>query len=162
MKRLAIPVVVIALLGAFTFWWFSPLQIVKRRTRTMLETLALEAGSGRSGRQMGVYSLNALLAPEVELKSADIDRANGVFERSEIESAFSWLCDQAKQTRFDLKDFRSVKITGDRADVAFSAEVLVELPNSRPADGFYQVEFRWLREDETWRLSRAVWTVVPP
>ena len=162
MKRFALPVVLLALLGAFAFWWFSPVQIVKRLTQTMLETLTLEAGSGRSGRQMGVYSINALLAPEVELKSADIDRANGTFERSEIESAFSWLCEQAKQTRFDLKDFRSVKITGDQADVAFSAEVLVELPNARLAEGLYQVEFRWLREDETWRLSRAVWTAARP
>lgn len=162
MKRFAFPFVILALLGAFTFWWFSPVQIVKRRTTTLLQTLTLEDGTGRSSRQMGVYSINALLAPDVELKSDDIDRANGMFERSEIESAFSWLCDQAKQTRFDLKDFRSVKITGDQADVVFSADVLVELPNARPAEGLYQVEFQWLREDETWRLSRAVWTAVLP
>ena len=54
---------------------------------------------------MGVYSLNALLASEVELENPTIEEANGTFERSEMESAFSWLCEQAKQTRFELEKF---------------------------------------------------------
>lgn len=158
MKRFALPVFIVAILGAFLFWWFSPVQVVKRRTQTLLEVLTMEAGSGKAGRQAGVYSLNALLASEVELVTPTIPEANGTFERPEMESAFSWLGEQAKQTRFELEKIHSVKIAGDRADVSFSLDALVELPNSRPADGRYEVVFQWQREDNHWRLASARWT----
>ncbi len=157
MKRLIFPLLVVALLAAFLFWWFSPGQILKRRTRSLLETLTMDAGAGRSTRQMGVYSLNALLAPEVELNTPTIQQANGTFERADLESAYAWLCQQAKQTRFELDRFESVSIIGNRGEVAFSLDALVELPTYRPADGRYQVTFRWQREDDNWRLAAATW-----
>lgn len=162
MKRFGLPVFILALLGAFAFWWFSPVQVLKRRTQTLLETLTLESGSGKAARQMGAYSLNALLASEVELDTPTLQEANGTFERSEMESAFSWLCEQARQTRFELEEFRSVKIDGARADVAFILDALVELPTERPADGRYEVTFRWQLDDDGWHLSRASWVEAKP
>lgn len=160
MKRLVISCTIVALTGAFAVWWFSPGRILKRRTLSLLESLTMDSGTKRSARQMGVYSLNALLASEVELNTPAIEQANGTFERSELESAFSWLCDQAKQTRFELDEFDSVTVTGDVGEVAFSLEALVELPAYRPADGHYQVTFQWRREDDVWRLERATWLEV--
>jgi hypothetical protein len=162
MKRFGLPVFILALLGALAFWWFSPVQILKRRTETLLRTLTLESGSSKAARQMGVYSLNALLAPEVELETPTIPEANGTFERSEMESSFSWLCEQARETRFELVKFHSVRIDGDRADVAFSLEALVQLPSHRPADGRYEVTFRWLLDDNGWHLSKAKWLEAKP
>jgi hypothetical protein len=160
MKRLALPVVVIALIGAFAFWWFSPVQIVKRRTETLLDTVTLEAGSGRGGRPLKGYTLNALLAPQVILDTPTIEQANGTFTRSEMESAFSWLCEQAKETRFELEEFRSVEVVDDEAVVGFTLEALVELPSYKPADGSFLVDFHWRREKDGWRLTRAVWREV--
>ena len=157
MKRLGLPIFILALLGALAFWWFSPAQVVKRRTQTLLQTITLESGSGKAGRQMGAYSLSALLAREVELDTPTIEEANGTFGRSAMESAFSWLCDQAKETRFEMQNIHSIQIQGDRGKVAFSLEALVELPSYRPADGRYEVVFHWLREDGAWRLHRASW-----
>lgn len=158
MKRLAPAVFIVALLGALAFWWFSPTQVVKRRTQNLLQVLTLEPGSGQSGRQLGVYSLNALLAPEVKLKSRSISQANGTFARSELESAYSWLCGQARQTEFTLDQFHSVIVEGDQATVECAITALVDLPNDRPADGNYEVTFRWTREDDNWRLSSATWS----
>jgi hypothetical protein len=158
MKRIGLPVFVIALLGAFLFWWFSPVQVIQRKTGTLLETLTLRASTGTASRQMGVYSLNALLADEVELKSTSIREANGSFERSEMESAYSWLCGQAKHTRFDLISFRSVDIDDKTATVNFTLNAVVELPAYRPADGDYDVQLRWQREKDGWKLSSATWT----
>jgi hypothetical protein len=158
MKRIGLPIIILALLGAFLFWWFSPVQMLKRRTQNLLETLTMESGTGAATRQMGVYSLNALLAEEVELESGSIAEANGTFERSEMESFYSWLSQQAKQTRFDLINFETVEIDDDTAEVSFALEALVELPSYRPADGKYDVDFRWRREDDGWRLTSAKWT----
>lgn len=157
MKRFIIPSAALLVLAAFLFWWFSPTQVLKRRTHSLLETLTMDAGTGKSTRQLGAYSLNALLAREVELSTPTIDQANGTFERSELESAFSWLCQQAKQTHFELDEFRAVNISGDRGEVVFSLEALVELPTYRPVDGRFGVTFRWQREEESWRLTGAEW-----
>lgn len=158
MKRIGLPIVVLALLGAFLFWWFSPSQVLKRRTDSLLQTLTLEAGSGKATRQAGVYSLNALLASEVELETAVPAEANGTFERSELESAFSWLCEQAKETRFERVGIRNIRIDGDSAVVECVLEATVELPSHRPVDGRHLAALHWIREDNVWRLSKAVWS----
>jgi hypothetical protein len=157
MKRFHVYAMMAVLLAGFLFWWFSPVQVLKRRTLSILETMTLDSSAGRSSRQLGVYSLNALLASEVELESTSISQANGTFEREDLESAFTWLCQQARKTRFEHKRFESVNVTGDTGEVIFVIDALVELPTYRPADGIYQVRFRWRRGDDGWRLERAEW-----
>ncbi len=157
MRRFALPAVLLALSGAFVFWWFSPVQVLKRRTNSFLQALTIESGSGKTGRHLATYKLNALLAEEVELTAPSMPEADGNFQRSELESAFSWLCDQAKQTRFDLENFRSVRVDDGQADVTFALNALVDLPGYRPADGRYEVTFHWQQEKDGWRLTRAQW-----
>ena len=161
MKRFIVPLAVVAVLALLGVWWFSPAQVVKRKTANLLSTLTLDAGTGRVGRQMATYSLNALLAEEVRLETPTIKEANGTFARSELESAFSWLCNQAKETRFDLQKIHSIEITGDKAQVELALFGLVELPTYRPADGNYDVTFYWQKEEDGWRLTRATWNQVP-
>ena len=161
MKRPAILLLIAAILIALGVWWFSPGQVVKRKSLSLLSTLTMESGMGSVSRQAGAYSLNALLAKEVELDTPTIKEANGTFERSELESAYAWLSNQAKQTRFELQDLRSVTIKEKEAVVEMSLEGFVELPTYRPADGSYDVVFNWRREEDGWRLYRATWTQAP-
>ncbi len=161
MKRLALSALFLALAAGFAFWWFSDTQVVKRRTQKLLTTLTLDGGSGKVTRQMGAYALNSLLAADVRLDTPTIKEANGTFGREELESAYSWLCNQAKQTRFELEDIRSVTITGDKAVVVLTLTGLVELPQYKPVDGSFDVTFDWRKEKDGWRLTQAVWTQVP-
>ncbi len=161
MKRLVISLIVIAILGGFGAWWFSDTQVLKRRTQSLLITLTLDSGTGKVGRQMGAYSLNALLASEVALDTPTIKEANGTFQRDELEAIFSWLCNQAKETRFVLLDLRSVTVNGDKATVDLTLSGLVVLPNYRPADGKYDVTFDWQKDQDGWRLNHATWKQVP-
>jgi hypothetical protein len=160
MKRLVISLVILALLAGFGIWWFSDTQVLKRRTQSLLTTLTLDSGTGKVGRQMGSYSLNALLAEQVDLDTPTIKEANGSFQREELESIYSWLCNQAKETRFELQDLRSVTVNGDTAKVDLTLIGLVVLPNYRPADGTYDVTFEWKKEKDVWRLNHATWKQV--
>lgn len=161
MKRLVIFAVGMVAAVAFCIWWFSPVQVLKRRTESLLTTLTLDSGTGKAGRQMAAYSLNSLLASQVELENPEIEEANGSFERAELESVFSWLCNQARQTRFEAGKFHSVSVNGDAAKVKLSLTGLVEMPTYRPADGTYEVAFDWQKEEDGWRLHRAVWRQLP-
>ncbi len=160
-RRLAIPFAILVLLGGFALWWYSSTQVLKRQTHQILSTLTLEAGSGSAGRQLGVYRLSALLAPEVEFQTPTLDEANGSFDRSEVESAYSWLCEQTKESYFKLLDFHSININGDQAEVAFALEALVQLPSLRLADGRYEATFYWQIHDHAWQLTRASWVKAP-
>lgn len=161
MKRYIFPGIVLLAMIGFTFWWFSPTQALKRKTNNLLAALTMDADSGRVGRQTGAYSLNALLAEQVELDTPTIKEANGTFERNEMESAYGWLSNQAKQTRFELKTLHSIDITGDKAVVKLTLFGLVELPTYRPADGTYDVVFDWVKKEDGWRLTKATWTQKP-
>ncbi len=159
MKRSVLLLVILALLGGFAVWWFQPAQVLRRRTRSLLSTLTLQSGDDKRARQIGVYALNGLLSSQVEFVAPpSLDQASGNFERSEVESAFAWLCDQAKLTRFQLRQFHTVTVTGDQADVTCLIDALVELPESRPINGRYECAFHWQLEHETWHLTRATWT----
>lgn len=151
--------VVLGLAGA---WWFSPEQVLKRRTVSLLSTLTMDRGAGKTTRQFATYSLNRLLAPEVELDTPTIREANGTFERAELESAFSWLANQARETRFDLKNLHSISVKGDTGTVKVTLEGLVELPVYRPADGLYLATFDWVKTEDGWRLTRASWRDAGP
>ncbi len=161
MKRSAIVAIAGALLISFGIWWFSPTQVVKRRTLGLLETASLDAGSGRGVRQMAVYSMNGYLGSQVELDIPSVERANGSFDKSSLELGFSGLVNQAKQTKFAMREIRDISVEGGIGKVVLVVDAVVELPTYRPVDGIYEVTFEWKKGDDGWRLTRAKWVENP-
>jgi hypothetical protein len=157
MKKIWIALITAALLIPLGMWWFSPEQVIMRRTKHLMEVLSLSEGSGVPLRQAKVFSMNALLAPEVELIIPEISDANGSFDKQEMESAFSWICQNAKHSRFDVIAFRDVKVAGDTATVRFLAEGYIELGSGRPADGTFEVTIVWKKGGDGWRYQKVVW-----
>ncbi|MGJ8633495.1 MAG: hypothetical protein ACSHX7_06200 [Luteolibacter sp.] len=138
-------------------WWFSPTQVVKRRTKHLMEVLSLSDGAGGPTRQLKVYSMNALLSDHVELEIPDTSEANGIFDKLEMESAFSWICQNAKKSSFQVDDFVRVEISGETAEVEAEISGSMELPSYRPADGEYLMEIRWQKSGDGWRFDKVVW-----
>jgi hypothetical protein len=162
MKKAAFAVLIAALVAAFAFWWFSPTQVLKRRTRDLLKALTIESATGQAGRQLGVYSLTPLLASEVELESESNQEANGRFDRAELESVYASLCQHAKQTHFKIEKFDRVAVSGGQAEVELTLQALVELQNIRPVDGRHEARLHWMKDKDGWRLVRAFWRESKP
>jgi hypothetical protein len=157
MKKLWIALIAAALLIPLGMWWFSPEQVVMRRTKHLMEVLSLDKGTSRPFRQAKVFSMNAMLAPQVELTIPEVSEANGTFDRHDMESAFSWICQNAKHSRFDVTDFRDVDVDGDTATVNFLAEGYLELGSGRPADGTFDVTIVWKKGGDGWRYDKVIW-----
>ncbi len=147
----------VSCLVAFGLWWFSPREILKRKTHSLLAVLTLEKGGSRINRHAGAYKLNALLAPNVTLETDTLEEASGTFERAELESAYTYLCEHTQHSHFTLKNLESITLSGDEADVAMTLESQVKLPNLSLADGIYQVQMHWQKSADSWRLTRAAW-----
>lgn len=113
MKRLISLIVVLLVLAGFCVWWFSPTQVVKRRSRDLLQILTLDAGAAPASRTISSLQLDRLLKPNVEFDFPSLPEANGTHDRIEISSAFSWLCSNAKETRMKLGVIESVTLNGD-------------------------------------------------
>lgn len=141
-------------------WWFSADQVIMRRTKHLMEVLSISEGSAGPMRQAKVFSMNAMLAPVVELVSPDISDANGTFDKQELESAFSWICQNAKSSTMRVTDFRSVTVNGDKAEVLALIEGYLELPYSRPADGSFEVTIHWVKGDDGWRFTKIIWKTI--
>jgi hypothetical protein len=157
MKKTVAILIVIAVLIPIGRWWFSPEQVIMQRTKHLMEVLTLSDGTTGAMRQAKVYSMNAMLAPEVELSVPDIDDANGTFDKQEMESAFSWICQNAKQSEFRITGFREIVISGEDAKVRFFAEGFMDLGGSRPADGNFDVAIHWRKGGDGWRFGKVSW-----
>lgn len=157
MKKLIAIVVLLAVLIPVGMWWSSPEQAVMRRTKHLMDVLTLSEGSGGPLRQAKVFSMNAMLAPEVELSVPDIADANGTFDKQEMESAFSWICQNAKRSQFRITEFREVVISGEDAKVRVFAEGYLDLGGIRPADGDFDVTIHWVKGGDGWRFGKVSW-----
>ena len=95
-KRLLISIVsIFTVLSAA--WWFSPEQVIKRRSISLFEILTIDLSKPPTTRALAVYSLHPYLATEVEVSTPTPEEANGTFAREELESAFSSICQHALQ-----------------------------------------------------------------
>lgn len=157
MKKLWFILAALLILVPLGAWWFSADQVIKRRTTHLMEVLTIRAGSGGSMRQAKVFSMNGMLAPEVELESPDISDANGSFDNQELESAFSWICQNAKSSEMHVTKFRKIAINGNKAEVIVDVKGYLELPSSRPADGKFLVTIHWVKGEDGWRFEKMVW-----
>lgn len=84
MKKFWIALIAAALLIPLGMWWFSPAQAVMRRTKHLMEVLSISEGASRPFRQAKVFSMNAMLAPQVELTIPGVSEANGSFDKQEM------------------------------------------------------------------------------
>ena len=157
MKKLLIPIAVLLAVG-FLVWFLSPVQVVKRRTNKLMDTLTLEQGSGGTGRQFNTLALGTLLAESVTLETPTIEEADGDHSRDALTSGFGWIARRnGSFTKFEVVKFHTITVEGDQARVNATIEGVVALPTYRPADGMYEVELDWSRGDDGWRLTKAVW-----
>lgn len=156
MKRVILTAVAIIAI-VFAFIWFSPTQVVKRRTEKLMSALSLEEGSGSAMRHLNTLSFDGLIAEDVTLELAGVGEANGEFSKADLNSGFSWFTTQAKVSKFHVSEFRKVAVGEDRAEVEAKVEAVVALPDYRPADGSYLMELGWEKADDGWRLSRVKW-----
>ena len=157
MKKLSFIAAALLVSIPLGMWWFSPAQVVKRKTEHLMAVMSISDGTGRPLRQAKVFSMNGMLAPQVRLGIPDIAEANGTFDRQEMESAFSWICQNAKRSDFRITGFRNLDITDDGAEVRFFAEGFLELSAGRPADGKFDVTIRWVKGGDGWRYDKVVW-----
>jgi len=138
-------------------WWFSEDHAIKRHSNHLMRVLTIHAGTSAPVRHAKVFSINGVLAPKLEISSPDIQRADGTFDKVEIESAFSWICRNAKESKFGITEFVEIKIDGERATVNAVVEGFMELGGSRPVDGTFDVTLHWVKIDGSWRLEKMVW-----
>ena len=157
MNRLLTGIGVLAIIAGFLVWWFHPHQVLKRRTKGLMQTLTLVEGAGAASRNLKIYPLARAIADEVELSGSGDQRAEGVFSRSQIESGFSWLARNARHTRFQIRRIESVTRSGGTGVVRAVIDAEVVLQQDTPLHGPYFMTLTWQNDGNSWRLVAAEW-----
>ncbi|MBK1884076.1 hypothetical protein JIN85_16775 [Luteolibacter pohnpeiensis] len=161
MKRGIYFIMVVAVIVGFMAWWFSPVQVLKRRTSGLFDTLTLERDSAPAYRHLKELAIGSKLADYVTLEAPSIGDVNGRFERSQLESGFSFLSSNAIESAFEDEKFVSVTSDGETGTVVVELTGLVALKEYRPVDGRFHVELNWKKSDDGWRLEKASWKEIP-
>ncbi len=157
MKRLWFLLAILLIFIPIGVWLLSPKQVIMRRTKHLMEVMSINAGTGAAIRQAKVFSMNAMLAPRVTITAPEIGDANGSFDKQELESGFSWICQNAKSADFRIRNFADISIEDDKATVTVVVDALMELPAYRPADGVYLVTIHWVKGGDGWRFEDVSW-----
>jgi len=157
MNRFLTGIGVLAIVIGFLIWWFHPHQVLKRRTKGLMETLTLVEGAGAASRNLKIYPLARALAGEVEISGSGDPRSEGVFSSSSIESGFSWLTRNARFTRFQIRRIESINRSGDLGVVHALIDAEVVLKESTPLHGPYFMTLTWQKDEHSWRLIAAEW-----
>jgi hypothetical protein len=138
-------------------WWNSEERVVKRRSQHLMDVLTISPDTRGMFRRVKAFSMNGILTSQFEIQSSTIAEANGFFDRAEMESAYAWICGNAKESKFKIIEFSEVKIEGDRADVVAKVEGFIEINGKRPTDGVSEVTLFWEKSDEDWLLRKVIW-----
>ncbi len=145
------------LLIPFSMWWFSEERTIKRRSEHLMDVLTISADTKGIFRQVKVFSINGVIAPQIEIESATIAKANGSFRKDQIESAFSWICNNAKESEFEITEFNKIEIEGNRATVRATVKGFMVIKSDRVIDGFSDVTLHWEKIDGSWVLMKMIW-----
>ena len=138
-------------------WWFSEERVVKRRADHLMNILTISGDTGGVMRYAKALSINGVLTPQFEIESSTVKEANGTFPSHQIESAYSWICSNAKESEFEITEFREVKIEGDRATVLATVEGFIDIRGNRPVDGTSDVTLYFQKVDGSWLLTKVIW-----
>ncbi|MGA0845084.1 MAG: hypothetical protein ACO3RV_00965 [Luteolibacter sp.] len=158
MKKFVFIGVTVAVFLGFAVWWYSPKQQVKRRTVTLLDTFNLEPGASKRMAPLGSYTLNALLAPDIELHTTMGDEFSGTFPREELESVYEWLARNAKECRVEPIKIHSVASHGDLIRVQVHCAVRVMVEDALVINGGVAIQMDWQLDSlGKWRLVSASW-----
>ncbi len=141
----------------FSMWWFSEERTIKRRSDHLMDVLTISADTKGIFRQAKVFSINGVIAQQIEIESATIAKANGSFQKDQIESAFSWICRNAKESEFEITEFNKIEIEGNRATVSATVKGFMEINSDRVVDGFSDVTLHWEKIDGAWMLTKMIW-----
>ena len=156
-KHWLIIIAAIAVVIPLCLWWISPEQVLKRRTKHLMNVISLSSGTTPMLRQTKAFSLNGLLAPQLQIVSPSIPKADGRFDKEIVESAFGWICRHAKESEFVIVEFLELTVEGERGLARIEVKGMMQLPRYRPVDGTYEVTIHWLDSADGWRFDKIIW-----
>lgn len=161
MRRLLVPIVILlVLLGAFGWWWTRPERVIARRVSGLFEAVNVPADSGNITRSTRGSALEPYLADTITFEGpkGPTDEVEGPQRREDIVTMYTALSKFCKSATIQDIVVESVEVTGDEALVKATVDAVIELQNEeRPVDGIQHLDMTWLKQEGSWRLSRAKW-----
>ena len=161
MRRLLVPLLIfLVAAGAFGWWWYQPEKVIARRTAALFESANVAPDSGSIAKGTRGAAIEGYLAPTITFEGPEgpTEEVAGPQKRDQIVSMYSALASICKQATIQDLEIQSVDVTGETAQVAATADAIIELPNDeRPVDGLQHFQLGWRKIEGKWLLESAKW-----
>lgn len=158
-RRILLSVIAI-LLVAFGMWWFSPAEQVKRRVLGLIDSAAVPSSMGTLSRVTRGEDVAKFFAPRLEIGSSDSlknDVPNEI-HRENAASLYTGVARYVREVSLVDPEITRLEISGDRAEVDFRVDAIVQLSSRRPIDGILLVQSHWIKHPEFgWVMDKVEW-----
>ncbi|MEM1082880.1 MAG: hypothetical protein AAGI48_02065 [Verrucomicrobiota bacterium] len=159
MRRYLPPIALLIVAALFLAWWFSPVNVLKRRVGNLFDTAAVPPTMSDIARSSRGPNVAEYLANRIEVDAPDDfdERLGSSYTRDNAAAYYSGAARYCRQVTFLEPAFENVEITGEDAKVRLRIDTIVELPDRRPVDGILIFDMDWTKAETGWLLKRAAW-----
>jgi hypothetical protein len=148
-------------LGLFAWWYYQPKRLLERRLNQLIETLSFDPASTRTSRLLKSSSVGKFFDQHVEITSP-IDDANGNFSPEDLNTAYSYLSENAREIVIHRDSTVQTQIDRDYATQEFEADVKVSISRwLQELNGRYFVTVHWRKTTEGWKIHSTTWKKMP-
>ena len=156
MRRTVILIIAFVLALGFAAWWNSSVQVVKRRTKSLMTVLTIPASEQEATRKIRSMELDRFLDDSVQLSAKDIPGFEDTLNRDEINDGFIYFCQRATSCDFSVKKFQSVETTGKEARLKALVSVRLNIPGGDcGVSGTHEDTLVWRHKNDAWKLKFA-------
>ena len=135
--------------------------MLERRLDKFIETLSFDKSTTRASRLVKSTTIGQYFDQQVEITSP-IDEATGNFSPEDLNSAYSYLCENAQEIVIERAAELRTEINGDHATQKFEADVNVAISRwLKGLNGRYHVTIHWRKSEEGWKIHSTAWQEMP-
>ena len=163
--RVGIMAVVVGMATFFAIWWFSAEQVLKRRVGDLIDAAEVSKLTSDLARQTrgqkiaGYFGKEVAVVPPGDVSGDIAGRLDdGTMTRDRLVMLYSMAARGSREISFVDLEVRDVSVDGDRAEVPFRVDCVVDLDSRRPVDGLLDVQSQWVKSDDAWQIVELSWT----
>ncbi|MGB0775920.1 MAG: DUF4440 domain-containing protein, partial [Akkermansiaceae bacterium] len=148
-KPLIILAAILVVAVSFSIWWYSPTQVVKRKSQALIQTLTIHSDDGKTERASKNQTFSSLIGSPftAEVSTAMLSRKMGASEATESHLVLTQVCSSSSLEISNME----IETSGDSITVTGAAKVHVSIKDGGSHSESGKATLIWKQQDNEWK-----------
>lgn len=163
-RQITIAALLVMVIMAFAFWWYSPAQVLKRRCNHFFNVISFTEKMKPETRQLRVMELGEFLDTNVVLSGKDLpDEISNPAPSDELQAIFACVCDACRFVTITERNMEFIGIDGKTATVQATIKLAIDHPEgAKLFNGTHRLMISWQHAAQRWRITKVSWEKLSP